>query len=137
MFIYISQTPPNFQFTKKSKILNSKMVYLVVCGCLLVVCGRLPVVCGHLVVICGCLMVVCGCLLVVCSHFLVVYSRLLVVCDSLCLFVEVCGRLWSLPVLVTTVFKSNRLFGTKHSKVNQLQRIIEYKTNEESTKYSN
>ena len=28
------------------------------------------------------------------------------------------------------------MFGTKHSKANQLQKTIEYKTNEESTKYS-
>ena len=29
------------------------------------------------------------------------------------------------------------MFGTKHSKTNWLQKIIEYKTNELSTKYSN
>ena len=33
------------------------------------------------------------------------------------------------------VFKSNRMFGTKHSKTNRLQKTIEYKANEESAKY--
>ena len=34
------------------------------------------------------------------------------------------------------VFKSNRMFGIKHSKINRLQKTIEYQTNEQSTKYS-
>ena len=34
------------------------------------------------------------------------------------------------------VFKSNRMFGTKHLKTNRLQKTIEYKTNEQSTKDS-
>ena len=29
------------------------------------------------------------------------------------------------------------MFGTKHSKINQLQKTIKYQTNEQSTKYSN
>ena len=29
------------------------------------------------------------------------------------------------------------MFGAKHSKVNQLQKITEYQANEQSTKYSN
>ena len=29
------------------------------------------------------------------------------------------------------------MFGTKHSKINQLQKTTEYQTNEQSTKYSN
>ena len=33
--------------------------------------------------------------------------------------------------------KTNRMFGTKHLKANRLQKTIEYKTNEQSTKYSN
>ena len=92
IFIYICQTPPHFQFTKKINNWNSEKVYLVVCSCLLVVCGRL--------------VVVCGCLLVLCGHLLVVCGRLLVVCDRLCSFVMVCGGLWSLPVLVTTVLNT-------------------------------
>ena len=39
--------------------------------------------------------------------------------------------------LVGTCFKSNRMFGTKHSKTNRLQKTIEYQTNEQITKYSN
>ena len=34
-------------------------------------------------------------------------------------------------------FKSNRMFGTKHLKINQLQKTIEYQTNKQRTKYSN
>ena len=33
------------------------------------------------------------------------------------------------------IFKSNRIFGTKHSKINQSQKTIEYQTNEQSTIY--
>ena len=32
------------------------------------------------------------------------------------------------------VFRSNRMFGTKHLKTNRLQKTIDYKTNEKSTK---
>ena len=35
------------------------------------------------------------------------------------------------------IFKSNRIFGTMDLKINQLQKSIEYQTNEQSTKYSN
>ena len=35
------------------------------------------------------------------------------------------------------VFKSDRMFGTKHLKANRLQKTIKYKTNEQSKKYSN
>ena len=66
MFIYICQTPPHFQFTKKWNNLNSGKVYLVVCGCLWFVVVLL-VVSGHLVVVRGCLLMVCGCLLVDCG----------------------------------------------------------------------
>ena len=31
-------------------------------------------------------------------------------------------------------FKNNRMFETRHSKTNQLQKTIEYKTNEQSKK---
>ena len=38
----------------------------------------------------------------------------------------------------TCVFKINRMLNrTKHLKTNRLQKTIEYKTNEQSTKYSN
>ena len=33
-------------------------------------------------------------------------------------------------------FRSNRMFGTKYSKTNRLQKTIEYKKNKKSTKYS-
>ena len=36
-----------------------------------------------------------------------------------------------------SAFKSNRKFRTKHSKTSRLQKTIGYKTNEQSTKYSN
>ena len=127
MFIYICQTPSHFQFTKKINKWNSQKVYLVVCSCLLVIFGRLLVVCGHfmwllvvcwwfvvvcvrLMVVCGRLMAVCDYLLEVCSRLLVVCGHLLVVCDRLCLLVMVCGRLWSLPLLVTTVLKYVNIF---------------------------
>ena len=34
-------------------------------------------------------------------------------------------------------FKSNQIFGTKHPKTKQLQKTIDYQTNEQSTKYLN
>ena len=61
-------------------------------------------------VVCGRLMAVCDYLLEVCSRLLVVCGRLMVVCDRLCLLVMVCGRLWSLPLLVTTVLKYVNIF---------------------------
>ena len=63
MFIYICQTPPCFQFTKKINNWDSEKVYLVVCGCLLVICGLQLVVCGRLWSFAGGLwsfLVVCG-----------------------------------------------------------------------------
>ena len=33
------------------------------------------------------------------------------------------------------VFKSNQIFGIKRSKINRLQKTIEYKANEQNTKY--
>ena len=63
MLMYICQTPPCFQFTKKLNNWNSEMVYLVVCGCLLGVCVCLLVICGGLwlfVVVCWWFVVVCG-----------------------------------------------------------------------------
>ena len=59
-------------------------------------CVYLLVVSVHLLVVCSLLLVVCGSLLVVCGH-------LLLFADGLWLFVVVCGSLWLLPVLVTTV----------------------------------
>ena len=35
------------------------------------------------------------------------------------------------------MFKCNRMFETKNSKINQLQKTIEYQTNKQSTNYSN
>ena len=69
--------------TKKPNNWNLEKVHLVVCGYFLVVWGRLMVVCGRLLVVCGCL---------------------LVVSDHLSVFVVVCGGLWSLPVLVSTIY---------------------------------
>ena len=83
MFIYICQTSTHFQLTKKPNNWNLEKVHLVVCGYFLVVWGRLMVVCGRLLVVCGCL---------------------LVVSDHLSVFVVVCGGLWSLPVLVSTIY---------------------------------
>ena len=83
MFVYICQTLPHLQFTKK-KNCNLQNIYLVVCSCLLVVCGCFLVVCGHFVV-------VCVCLLMVCSHLVVVCGCFLVDCGSLWLFT---GGLW-------------------------------------------
>ena len=108
MLLYICQTPPYFQFTKKLNNWNSEKVYLVVSGYLLVFLGRLLVVCSHLVVVRDSLLELCGRLLVVCGHLLVVCGRLRVVSDRLYSFVVVCGGLRSLPVLVTTYF--NRVF---------------------------
>ena len=52
-----------------------------------------------------------------------------------------CGVKYFNTVKSTTqqvsIFKSNRVFGRKHSKANQLQKTIEYKTDRLSTKYSN
>ena len=39
LFIYLCQALPCFQLMKKLNNWNSKVVYLVVCSCLLVVCG--------------------------------------------------------------------------------------------------
>ena len=82
MFIYICQTPPHFQFTKKLNNWNSEKVYLVVCGCLLVVCSRL-------------------------SGGLWLFARSFwSFAGGLCSFVLVCSGLWSLSVLVTTIHTS-------------------------------
>ena len=85
MFIYICQTPPHFQFTRKLNNWNSEKVYLVVCGCLMVFCGRLLGVCVHLLVVCGRLLAACGHLLMVCDGL----CSFVLVCDGLCSFVAV------------------------------------------------
>ena len=60
MLVYIYQTLPRFQCTKKMNNWISGKVYLVACSSLLVVCNCLLVVCGRSLVVYGRCLVVCG-----------------------------------------------------------------------------